>query len=136
MNKDTPNSESKNWMQLTEDGMRLRLHLDGEFTAAGLQDLVLRLGSVRKEMLPPVPRTQQDNGGAQIACTTEALSEFAADHADQEGTQVLRFRSERFGWLGWALSNAHAKALFEHLGVQLGLLQVDRRDGSTGNPKH
>jgi hypothetical protein len=124
-----------NEMTLSKDGMRLLLNYSGELDAAGLQELIALLGSARKAMEPPVPRTQQDNGGAEIACTIEPLSGFAADQPDQQGAQVLRLRSERFGWVGWRFGHNDARQLFEHLALRFGHAGPATH-GSTGEPKH
>jgi hypothetical protein len=105
----------KNEVKLIKDGKALLLNIAAELDVAALEDLLLVLGSARKAMEPPVPRSEQDNGGAQLRCTTEPLSGLAADRVGQDGMQVLRLRSVRFGWIGWEFSEQDARALFESL---------------------
>lgn len=107
--------KDENEIKLSSDGTRLLLSLSGELDAAALEDLVLLLGSTRERMKPPVPRSQQESGGAEIRCTTETMSGLQADPWLKDGTQVLRLRSARFGWLGWSLLEPEARAVFELL---------------------
>jgi hypothetical protein len=124
----------KNEMRLNADRTRLLLNISGDFDTAALEDLVLLLGGARKAMEPPVPSSEQDNGGAQLRCTTEPLSGLAADHLGQDGKQVLRLRSVRFGWLGWEFSELDARALFELLAQRF---EPDRHQvAQAPDPKH
>jgi hypothetical protein len=124
----------KNEMKLNADRTRLLLNISGDFDAAALEDLVLLLGGARKRMEPAVPRSEQENGGAQIRCTAETMSGFHADHIGQDGKQLLRLRSVRFGWLGWEFSELDARALFESLAKRF---EPDRHYiAQATNPKH
>lgn len=105
----------KNEVSLSEDGKSLLLNITAELDAAALEDLLLMLGSIRESMKPPVPSADQNNGGAQLRCTSETLSEFAADKPDEQGNCLLRFRSKRFGWLGWRFAQHDARQLGEFL---------------------
>lgn len=123
-----------NELKLNKDGTRLLLNLSGELDAAALEDLVLLLGSTRERMEPPVPRSQQENGGAEIRCTTETMSGLQSDPWLKDGTQVLRLRSARFGWLGWSFLEPEARAVFELLAQRF---KPDRHHiTQPADPKH
>lgn len=105
----------KQEIALNSDDTSVLLNISGELDAAALEDLILNLGSIRKSMQPAVPRSEQDNGGAQLRCTSETLSALGAEKPDQQGNCLLRFRSERFGWVGWELAHDNACQLRDFL---------------------
>ena len=120
----------KNEMTLNADATRLLLAINGELDAAALEALVLSLGSIRKAMHPAVPRSEQDNGGAQLRCTSETL-----EKPDQQGNCLLRVRSERFGWLGWWLAQNDARQLKDFLATYYPAGSTPSTSGGS-QPKH
>lgn len=125
----------KNEMTLNADATRLLLAINGELDAAALEALILSLGSIRKAMHPAVPRSEQDNGGAQLRCTSETLSSLGAEKPDQQGNCLLRVRSERFGWLGWWLAQDDARQLKDFLATYYPAGSPPSTSGGS-QPKH
>lgn len=106
-----------NKVRIAQDENFTTLHLDirGGFSAAEVEKLILFLGSARAGIQPPVAARPQDDGGAELGRVKEPLSGLVADQPTEEGAQLLRLRSERFGWLTWELGHHDARALGEHL---------------------
>ncbi len=110
----------------SEDFTALHLDIRGAFSAAEVEKLILFLGSARAGIQPPVAAQPQDDLGAQLGRVKEACSGLVADHPSQHGAQVLRMRSERFGWLGWELQEADARQLFELLALRFASREAGR----------
>ncbi len=93
------------------------ISLNGEFTAAELEEVILELSKVRAGMEPAVPRTLVTSGDATVMEQDETL--FTVRTLADGGLRIW-LRSEGAGWMAFKLSAARRKELFEFLGKKAG----------------
>lgn len=93
----------------------VNIKIDSGLDAVGLENLIRVLADTRASMLPPVPLDLGEMDGKNDGCPLEHLTAVGAAAPSSDGTLTLRFRSTRFGWLGWHLLPSQAQGLRDFL---------------------
>jgi hypothetical protein len=91
-------------MKLNKDATRATINIQGEYSAAELEDLITQIAMARSVMLPPVPDTRPDPAG-NIDKPILMESECAISAAlRRDGSMRLWLRNRGIGWC-----NTHAE---------------------------
>jgi hypothetical protein len=102
-------------MELSADGARAALRIEGDFTAHELEALLVKLAVLRSRMSPPVPETPpnpladpdkpvlMENGAA----VTVALR--------RDGSFRLWLRNRGYGWMGYEVEVSRATGLARYI---------------------
>jgi len=96
---------------------KVTISLNGEFTAAELEEVIQELAAARSSMDPPVPLTLPISGDAPVVL--QENSSFTIRTLVDGGLRIW-LRSEGMGWMAFQLSASRREELFAFLGKKAG----------------
>jgi hypothetical protein len=100
------------------DAPKVKVHLDGEFSASELEGIIHRLAQARASLLPAVPRDPPS-----IASDAEALVQEEAEFRVRtlaDGGLRIWLRNEGLGWIAFTVSRRDRDSLAEFLSKKIG----------------
>lgn len=97
-------------MKLSADKKMLHLQVDGEFDAAGTEQLIRDIAELRRDLVPGVPATWKAAFDADVGIDQEDKPGVSVWRRS-DGTVRLAMRHRGIGWLSFTLDERTARAL-------------------------
>ncbi|MDM0003908.1 hypothetical protein QTI51_04005 [Variovorax sp. J22G73] len=122
-------------MKLSADKKKLQLQIEGEFDAAGVEQLIRDLAELRRDMQPGVPATWE--AAFQADCGVEQEDKPGVSVGQRlDGTFRLAMRHRGLGWLSFQLDQRTASALAEFIAQRSARTEAGNLAADEGGRAH
>jgi hypothetical protein len=105
-------------MDKEEEHQKVKINLNGEFTAPELEDIIAELGKARAGMLPAVSK-EPPSVESNVDVTVQEETLYSIRTLVSGGVRIW-LRNEGFGWLGFTLTPADKEGIRDFLGKKIG----------------